>query len=74
MSRAEFEISSIPLVFISAINPETGKALFDYYSYDEQDIWLEEMEKDFPDFITLTVLNKAAIDARVNDIMSNIIR
>ena len=64
MTKKEFKESKVPLGFISSINPETGKVLFDTYSYCTLDMWMKDLKKDFPDMIHTYVINKAAINER----------
>lgn len=60
MTRKEFEESKEPLVYIVSLDPITGKVLYDTYSYDSADGFMEDFKKDFPQMIHFRKKNKAA--------------
>lgn len=60
MTKKEFLNSEEPLVFIISLDPKTGKVLYDTYSFDTADGWMEDFEKDFPDMLHFRMKNPAA--------------
>jgi len=64
MTKQEFETSIEPLCLIVSIDISTGKVLYDTYPWDQQDLWIMEIDRDFPKMISFSKLNKAGISAR----------
>lgn len=64
MTKKEFQESPEPLVMIVALNPDSGKVIYDTYSYDTADGWVEDIKKDFPTYLVFQVTNLAGIKRR----------
>lgn len=65
MTKLEFEKSEKALVLIVALNPETGKAMYDYYDWDGTDFWLNSTRNDFPECFVFMNKNKSAIEETI---------
>ena len=65
MTKQEFLETEKPLVFIISVEPNTGKVLYDTYDYQTAEGWVAEIKKDFPDMITFSMLNPAAVKVRL---------
>ena len=70
MTKKEFEDSEKPLTFICSINPKTGKVLSDFYDGWNNDFWVKDFRKDFPEMITFIRLNKSALKLRAKEMFN----
>ena len=70
MNKKEFESSEKPLTFICSINPKTGKVLFDFYDGWNNDSFVKDFRRDFPNMITFMTLNKSAVKLRAKEMFN----
>ncbi len=64
MTKKEFDTTDEPLTMIVSLDPKTGKVLYDTYDWETEDIFMEDIKKDFPKMLHFSKINNAGIRAR----------